>query len=236
MENRAYALLAGLFVLLLFIGVVMAAIWFSGDTVKRVNYVLVSNIPVSGLHPKAPVRLRGVDVGKVENIEFDPTGPRVILITIAVDPTAPITKGTYARLGYLGITGLAVVQLDDDGSKADRLEPFGRIAVRPSVLDQAESSAQELLADVGDAAKRVNALLSDQNLAQFSRTLANLEIASKKAGHASQAITEDISSETRKFDRVLTDLHEQPRSLIFGKSPGPPGPGEPGFDSREGNH
>lgn len=235
MENRAYALFAGLFVLLLSIGVVVAAIWFSGDTVKRVNYVLVSNIPVTGLYPKAPVRLRGVDVGKVEDIGFDPTQPRVILITIAVDHAAPITKATYARLSYMGITGFAFVQLDDDGSNADRLEPRGRIAVRPSALDQAEISAQELLADVGSATKRVNALLSDQNLAQFSRTLANLELASKKVGQASQRITEDFSIEMRKFDRVLTDLHEQPRSLIFGKPPAPPGPGEPGFDSRAGN-
>lgn len=235
MENRAYALLAGLFVLLLSIGVVMAAIWFSGDTVKRVSYVLVSNISVSGLYPKAPVRLRGVDVGKVEDIRFDRTDPHVILITIAVDQAAPITKATYARLGYMGITGLALVQLDDDGSNADRLEPLGRIALRPSVLDQATSSVQDLLVDVGSAAKRVNALLSDQNLDQLSRTLASLELASRKVGQASQTITEDFSIEMRKFDRVLTDLHEQPRSLIFGRPPAPPGPGEPGFDSRAGD-
>ena len=40
MENRAYALAAGLFTLLLGAGVVVTAMWFSGNKVETVNYVL----------------------------------------------------------------------------------------------------------------------------------------------------------------------------------------------------
>jgi phospholipid/cholesterol/gamma-HCH transport system substrate-binding protein len=106
MENRAHALAAGLFVVFLSIGLVMATIWFTGDTVQRVDYLLVSKVQVSGLNPKAPVRLRGVDVGKVEDIDFDPKDPRTILVRVAVDSAAPITKGTYASFSHLGVTGL----------------------------------------------------------------------------------------------------------------------------------
>jgi phospholipid/cholesterol/gamma-HCH transport system substrate-binding protein len=62
MENRAYALAAGLFTILLGIGVVATALWFSGDAVENDEYVLISRYPVSGLNPQAPVRFSGVSV------------------------------------------------------------------------------------------------------------------------------------------------------------------------------
>jgi len=42
MENRAYALAAGLFTLLLGIGVVIAAFFFRGDVAETSDYLLVS--------------------------------------------------------------------------------------------------------------------------------------------------------------------------------------------------
>jgi phospholipid/cholesterol/gamma-HCH transport system substrate-binding protein len=319
MENRAHALAAGLFVVLLGLGLIAAAIWFTGDTEERVGYLLVSKVPVSGLNPKAPVHLRGVNVGKVDEIRFDPKDPRTVLIDIAVDSAAPITKGTYAQLAYQGVTGLSFVQLDDDGSNLERLPTSdaapGRIDVRPSLLDQVGNSSQQLLADAGQTAKRIHMLLSDQNVAQLSRTLANLEVASgriaaiatdlqpsvkalpalaNRAGrtlqhsdslvanldgltadvrqridvldrlsrgadkvsrsadaveHASTALEnellnralprlygaiDDLSHSSHAFDQVLADLHDHPQSLIFGRRPAPPGPGEPGFSAVQG--
>ena len=60
MENRAHALIAGIFLLLLGAALAGAAVWFQGDTVERVNYTVVSRTGVSGLNLKAPVKLRGV--------------------------------------------------------------------------------------------------------------------------------------------------------------------------------
>ena len=57
MENRAHALAAGLFTLLLGIGVLLAAQWFSRDNYEKVQYTLVSNHSVSGLNVQAAVRL-----------------------------------------------------------------------------------------------------------------------------------------------------------------------------------
>ena len=61
------------------------------------------------------MRYRGVTVGKVENIRLDPEKLQTILIRIAVDRDLPLTKNAYAQLGYQGLTGLAFVQLNDDG-------------------------------------------------------------------------------------------------------------------------
>ena len=94
MENRAHALAAGLFTLLLGLGVIAVSAWFGGDTVQMTNYMLVSSHPVSGLNVQAPVRFRGVSVGKVVSISFNPLEPRSIQVEITVRSDTPLTKGT----------------------------------------------------------------------------------------------------------------------------------------------
>jgi len=178
MENRAYAFAVGLFTLLLGAGVVVAAMWLSGETEKRVGYTLESRYPVTGLNVQAPVRYRGVDVGKVETIQFSPDDPRAILVRVGVRSGTPLTRGTYAQLGSQGVTGLAYVILDDDGKKPEAIaadDPKVHIPVRPSFIDEISGAGKDLVTDVRQVAVRVNSLLSEGNQAQLLRTLASLE-------------------------------------------------------------
>ncbi|SOD42269.1 MlaD family protein [Nitrosovibrio sp. Nv4] len=295
MENRAHALAAGLFVILLTAAVAVAAMWFSGDTMTRDKYLLVSEFPVTGLNSQATVRYRGVTVGKVENIRLDPQDPHTILIRIAVDRDLPLTKNAYAQLGYQGLTGLAYVQLNDEGGEAERLETDGddlaQIPLRPSTLDSITNSGQRLLSNANGLVERLNVLLNDQNRTRFEHILENTESvtgrlrgvvsqlepglktlpelaadASSVLQHTDQLVldlnqitaklnqqggtidsfaqtageltatmhklreaTEGIKRNSRSVDRVLLQLEEQPRSLLFGRLPPPPGPGEDGF-------
>ena len=45
-------------------------------------------------------------------------------------------------------------------------------------------------------------------------------------------LVEELTRTSRGLDRLVADLKERPQSLIFGRKPGAPGPGEQGFDSR----
>lgn len=302
MENRPYALSAGLFLLLLFFGLIVIAVRMSGGSRDQVNYVVASTLPVSGLSSNAPVRLRGVNVGTVEQVRFSAADPNLILIHIAVDKNAPLTKGTYAKLGYLGITGASFVQLDHDAAQSEKLashsSPPPHIVLRPSLLDEVSGSGEELLREANHAVKRVNTLLSDQNLNEFAASLSNLneaadkiatiaddlrpsakalstmiarsnstmrkldplldnlnnltqearaqlvtlDIIGKSADDISQTsvalegVVPELRSALANFDRsvrtvnkVLSGIDERPQSLLFGRAPIPPGPGEKGF-------
>ncbi len=46
-------------------------------------------------------------------------------------------------------------------------------------------------------------------------------------------LLKDVQRSSRGLDRLITELNEQPHSLLFGKNPPPPGPGEPGFSKRQ---
>ncbi len=317
MENRAYALAAGLFTVLLGIGVFATAVWFSGETADTSNYLLVSRHPLSGLNSQAPVRYRGVTVGKVVSIDFDPLEPRSILVEITVRTGTPLSRGTYAQLGSQGVTGLSYVILDDDGSNYEPLVAAGdqlaRIEVRPSFIDSVSASGQEMIDNFSQAAKRVNALLNEENQRQLASTLRNLDHASgriaalatalepavkavepalkafepalqalpalagdagvafrradalfanlnqrvesferaaKSAEHLSlqgaalsesmlneslprlSMLLDDLQRSSRGLERLLADVNEQPQSIVFGRNPAPPGPGEPGFTQR----
>ena len=192
MENRAHALTAGLFTLLLGIGVLVAAQWFSRDNYEKVQYTLESKHSVSGLNVQAAVRLRGVEVGKVETIDFDDDDRSKILIKINVKGGTRITRGTTAQLGTQGITGLAYIVLDDDGKNPTFLPPSNdkdkRIVVEKSFIDELTGSGKDLISQFGQVAQRVNKLLEDKNQDQLVKTIAELENASKRIGLLAQSL------------------------------------------------
>jgi phospholipid/cholesterol/gamma-HCH transport system substrate-binding protein len=311
MENRAYALAAGLFTLLLGAAVVLAAMWFSGETYEKAYYVLESKHPVSGLNEQAVVRFRGVDVGKVTDIRFDPQDSRTVLVGIGIQSNLALSKSAYAELRYQGVTGLSYISLDDPRTVNEPLPPATeegsvRIPIRESLFSSLAEAGQSVLADTREVMKRVNVLLNDENQAQIRRTLQNIELASsqlsnvakamepaarnsdalvadaratfrsadkllaelstttreltkrldalervaasaEKAGDAVtslvenvrdeslpriNALAEDLTRTSRSVERFVSDVKEQPQSLIFGRKAASPGPGEPGFGAQ----
>ncbi len=220
MENRAHALAAGLFTLLLGIGVLVAAQWFSRDNYEKVQYTLQSKHSVSGLNVQAAVRLRGVEVGKVERIDFDAEDPANILIKINVKGGTRITRGTTAQLGTQGITGLSYIVLDDDGKNKTFLPPSSdkdnRIVVEKSFMDELTGSGKDLISQFGEVAQRVNKLLEDKNQTQLIQTIAALEVASKRVGDVALALEPGVknmpalTADTRKVlasaDVALRDV------------------------------
>ena len=167
MENKAHALAAGAFVLAVTALLVAMAWWLSREGGVRVTYELSSRESVSGLNLQAAVRFKGVPVGKVTGISFDPKVPGNVLVRIAVDTGAPVTQATFATLGYQGVTGIAHVQLEDGpGAKTPLVSVDGeipRIPVRPGLMGRITDQGTQVLVQVEQATKRINQLLSPEN-------------------------------------------------------------------------
>ena len=145
MENRSHALIAGLFLLFLGVSAVVALWWFGGQQEDSNSYLVETRRNVTGLNPQAQVRYRGIQVGKVQSVRLDPDNVRKTLIAIRVRSDIPITRGTIARLGYQGVTGIAHVLLEDDGTD---VRPLMTTGADPARIAMQDSMIQEL-ADVG---------------------------------------------------------------------------------------
>ncbi|MDR1350555.1 MAG: MlaD family protein [Zoogloeaceae bacterium] len=183
MENRAHALLAGLFTLLLLAATLAAFYAFGERHVETREFVLVTQQNVGGLNLQAQVLYRGIRVGKVQSIQLDPLDARNILIHVEVETFVPLNNATTARLAYQGITGLAHVLLEDGATQAESqplTDSLPRVQMQPSFLDRLEDSLPVILAETRAFLVNANALLDTQNRQRLKQTLAHLESASQR--------------------------------------------------------
>lgn len=217
MENRAHALIAGIFVIFLSITVTSVAVWFSGNNIQRNSYLVVTKESVSGLNPQSAVHYRGVNIGKVEHIEFDPDNPQQILIQISVDENVRLQNTIYAQLGYQGVTGLAYIQLNDDGVGNEQLPSDAQIPMRRSLLDEVTGSGQDLLTNVNKLVLKMHQLLDDQNQTHLSQILQNIEKATRNfdgiAGRLQPVLesftglTTESATLVKNLDQLLSEVN-----------------------------
>lgn len=186
MENKSHALAAGTFVLVVLALLVALAVWLTRDTRDLRVYELSSKGAVTGLQPQATVRFKGVNVGKVTSIGFDPLVPGNVLLRIAIDDEAPITQSTFATLGFQGVTGLAFLQLDDSGESKVALPdghmPPARIPMRPSLLSRLSDQGTSILTQLEETSRRVNLLLAPDNQKKLMGAIGDIGQAAAQFG------------------------------------------------------
>lgn len=207
MENKSHALAAGLFVLVVSALVAALAIWLTRDSGQYIAYELTSRDGVSGLQPQAAVRYKGVAVGKVTHIGFDPQVSGNVLIRIAVDDDAPITPTTFATLGYQGVTGLSYILLDDAGKPHPPLPPgpsgLPRLPLQSSPFAQLSEQGPVILGQVQEATQRINHLLADENQKRFSDALGNIATAAASLDTLARRLDKSVGE---RLDPALAAL------------------------------
>lgn len=207
MENKSHALAAGLFVLVVAAMLAGLAIWLTRDNANYEQYELSTKDGVSGLQPQATVRYKGVAVGKVTRIGFDPQVSGNVLIRIAVNEQAPITPTTFAVLGYQGVTGLAHVQLDDAEQPYPELPPgpsgLPRLPLKPSPFGKLAEQAPAILSQVEEATRRINQLLGDTNQQLLTQTLGNISSAAAGVNTLTQKLDATV---TQRLDPALASI------------------------------
>ncbi|MDE1178892.1 MlaD family protein [Paraburkholderia sp.] len=206
MENKSHAFWAGLFTVALLAAVAAAAFLFNVDRAVRVPYDLIARTNVTGLYADAAVRYRGLDVGKVQSIKFDPANPGQILIRILVDTHTPITRSTYGSLGFQGVTGIAFIQLDDTGRDTSPLassdKQIAQLPMHPGLLDQLQKRGDVLLRKLEMVADDVDKLLSPEMRTQLLGTAASLQ----HAADGVTTLTQQVAPVAGKLPATLDQL------------------------------
>ena len=192
MENKAHALIAGAFVVLVTALLALLAIWLTRDNTARNLYEMSTSETISGLQPQATVRYRGVAVGKVERIGFDEKVKGNVLIRVSIDEAAPVTRSTFATVASQGVTGLGFIQLDDDGGSSQRLVPNDddppRIPLKQGGLDKLLKQGEVIFNQAEQATTRINQLLSAQNEAAINTAVTQLAEAAGSINRVAKAL------------------------------------------------
>jgi phospholipid/cholesterol/gamma-HCH transport system substrate-binding protein len=207
MENKSHALAAGAFVIMVTSLLIALAAWLMRDTRIRDTLEFSTRESVTGLQPQAAVRYRGIAVGKVDSIEFDPQVRGNVLVRLAIDQGTPVTKSTYAVLGYQGVTGLAYVQLDDAGESNELLNLSAstapRIPLKPSLLSKLSDQGANILIQLEETTKRVNQLLAPENQ---KTVMGSIAAVGTSANNFSQQISAMQSILDAQFGPERTDI------------------------------
>jgi phospholipid/cholesterol/gamma-HCH transport system substrate-binding protein len=171
METRANHVLIGLFTIIIAVLAVLFALWAANWTSNRNwdNYDIVFTEAVTGLSTGGIVQYNGINVGEVRRLSLDPKDPRKVVARIRVQADTPVKVDTKAKLAFVGLTGVAQIQLTGGLPESPPLEgtpdhPVPIIQTEPSALQNVALAAS-------DIAERVRLILSDENIERITKTL-----------------------------------------------------------------
>ncbi len=213
MENRSHALMTGIFTIALLVATVLIGLWFNRDKTELVPYEIVTTQSIPGLNPQATVRYRGLEIGRVDTIVFDPRVTGQILIRLSVDEASPITSTTYASLGYQGVTGIAFIQLNDERTGSPRLktgsDAIARIPLRPGLLDQLEDRGLAILVKAEQITTSLDELLSPENRATMLGAFESVD----RAADAYAAIPQRLDPVLDRLPSLITKVDRSMDSI-----------------------
>jgi phospholipid/cholesterol/gamma-HCH transport system substrate-binding protein len=202
MESNLNYTLVGAFVIILGVALIGLVAWLTAATDQKVyeEYRVYVSESVSGLSVNAPVKYKGVGVGKVADIALDSDDPNRVKLRLLIEQGTPIRVDTTARLVARGITGLVNVELSGGSLQSPPLrpepgKPAPEIASEPSLVAQVEDAFNNMYV-------RIDNLLSPNNVQAISQTLEHL-----------RTITATVANRSDGIDRTLVNLAQMSERL-----------------------
>jgi phospholipid/cholesterol/gamma-HCH transport system substrate-binding protein len=154
---------------------------------------------VNNLNPGSAVKYLGVEIGKVEAVAIDPADISTILVQVRIKKGMPIKKDMSASLQYAGISGQKYVGLAGGSNVAPNVAVGSEIATERGIGERAE----DIVANIDLAVKRINTLLSPENEQKISLFLANIENSSHMV---SDIFDQHLKVSVANFSRISSEL------------------------------
>lgn len=205
MDDKVNYTLVGAFVLglgaLLVAGVLWLAAGMNGKQAMDV-YQAVIQESVAGLNVDAPVKVLGVDVGKVSHIEIDPQNSEQVRLRFLIEHGTPIKGDSVAVLKTQGLTGIAYIELSGGSASAPLLVtgPDGvppTIPFKPSLSARLENVLGNVLGNVDRVSNNLNAMFDADNRAALKSTLADVASLAQALAAQKAAISQGLADAAR---------------------------------------
>jgi phospholipid/cholesterol/gamma-HCH transport system substrate-binding protein len=198
---------------------VFGTMWLSGRSVGSENVVRMQFDNVSGLKRASPVRVSGVNVGKVEKIEFVDVGE--VLVIASLPPK--IRPRVDASAKIVSVTLVGDYAVDFDPGRAGEPLPQGRIIL--GTQDLGLSGRAAVLAErVDSMLLGAQGIVNERTAAQLRSTLSALEGTLKAAqrtmqiyANAEQGPTAEITKTMAAFRQLSTRLDSTLASPAFSR-------------------
>jgi phospholipid/cholesterol/gamma-HCH transport system substrate-binding protein len=201
MESRANYVAVGAFVLAMAAAILVATLWLAQAQLQA-HYALFEmrvSGSVSGLDLGAPVRMNGIDIGQVAEIEQDVQDPALVNVLLRVREPARIHADSVASQEIQGLTGGSYIEITGGTAAspllaATAVPPYPIIASRASGLQQVVNNAPLLLTRLNTIADELQLVVNDQNRRAITEMLTNL-----------RDISATLDRRTQDIDQLIVD-------------------------------
>jgi phospholipid/cholesterol/gamma-HCH transport system substrate-binding protein len=201
METRANYVAVGVFVLIMLAGLFVALIWLLRLQFRTEYSYYETHFegPVTGLGKGAATRLNGIEVGRVQDIEFDPDDPKLVVVILQLNAGLVIHSDAVASLETQGLTGVSYVEITGGTKGSPPLAAqdgarYAIIASKPSSFQAVVNSAPDVVAKLQVLSDRLVDLMNDDNRKAIRETLANV-----------RDTTAVIGGRAKDLDRIIAD-------------------------------
>ena len=221
MNNKVNYTLVGFLVLVGVVMILAFSYWLLKPTVETetTRYNIYFDESVLGLNVDAPVKYRGINVGKVSHLRISPNNSERVEVRITILKSTPIKESTVARLTAQGITGLSYINLSMGDNGAPALickddEEYPVIKTVPSFFEDFEKSLDSVSSKLAKTLTRTEQLLNDDNQKQVNLLLtrsANFmdkldKLLDDKMINSLQVSAKNLESFSNKADNIMPKI------------------------------
>ena len=193
----------GAIVLVAILVFVFGTMWLSGRSVGSDNVVRLQFPNVSGLKRASPVRVSGVNVGKVERIEFIDVGKVLVLASLPPKIRPKLDAGAK----IVSVTLVGDYAVDFDPGKSGQLLPEGRI-----ILGSQDLGLTGLATSLGERADSVllgaQSIVNERTGEQLRSTLTALEGTLKAAQRTMQIYGNPDQGPTAELTKTMATFRQ----------------------------
>ena len=213
MEADARYTLVGAVVLAVAAMFILFTLWVAGqadDIAYRHYTVYFRSQSMDGLDVDSAVKMRGIKVGSVTGFDFVSEPSDAVKVVVKVSEGTPVREGAEAYVKRNMVTGLATIEIanpEDEGPllvAVPKGEKYPVIAEGSSELDKVASAVTRMAENGAQVLDKMNALLSEQNQARISATLANL-----------QAISDHLVSNRQSLEAAVQGIRDASDEFRF---------------------
>jgi phospholipid/cholesterol/gamma-HCH transport system substrate-binding protein len=197
----------GIFTLVVLAFLSFGLFWLNGGRFMERGYpVEIKFARVDGLRPGAPVKLSGVDVGRVKKIFFTPD--QNVMVVIWLRPEFRVTEGSQAVITTAGVIGEKHLEIRP--GKSQKPLPSGQrlVGVDPIATEDFYRIVSDILVDLKDMTNSFKTLVDDEetmaslrnSIKQINTITANLQTFTEQLNNV------PLESMVAKLDRTLTNI------------------------------
>jgi len=160
---------------------------------------------VAGVASDAPVRLSGVDIGKVEDVQllYTKEGDTKVLLTLVIDNSAKLREGATAHVTTLGLMGEKYIELTPGEVAAAVIKPG-------TTINGKDPMQMEELIDIGkEIAEEVKITLRD--ISGLTKHLDEVVLENKSD---IKAIMGNLERTTENLEEFSDDVKKNPWKLL----------------------